>query len=137
MKIARSPTVICRMLQNVPATQICSPGDRPQSQRYTSSSAVTAATTTMTAQLNGNYRLQKPNWDRAVSEAEKIVGYPSSFMSLRWLFSDEIANVALHLRRMVNSNHPLLKTVKWVCKHDGSVIPQSSPAWRLQIYPGK
>ncbi|XP_043464270.1 all trans-polyprenyl-diphosphate synthase PDSS2 [Leptopilina heterotoma] len=55
---------------------------------------------------------QKPDWNRAVSEAEKIVGYPTSFMSLRWLLSDEIANVALHLRKLVGSNHPLLKTAK-------------------------
>lgn len=55
---------------------------------------------------------EKPDWNRAVSEAEKIVGYPTSFMSLRWLLSDEIANVALHLRKLVGSNHPLLKTAK-------------------------
>ncbi|GAB1866146.1 Decaprenyl-diphosphate synthase subunit 2 [Camponotus japonicus] len=47
-----------------------------------------------------------------MSEAEKIVGYPTSFLSLRWLLSDEIANVALHLRKLVGSNHPLLKTAK-------------------------
>lgn len=57
---------------------------------------------------------QKPDWNRAVSEAEKIVGYPTSFLSLRWLLSDEIANVALHLRKLVGSNHPLLKTAKYV-----------------------
>ena len=55
---------------------------------------------------------QKPDWNRVVSEAEKIVGYPTSFLSLRWLLSDEIANVALHLRKLVGSNHPLLKTAK-------------------------
>lgn len=55
---------------------------------------------------------KKPDWNRAVSEAEKIVGYPTSFLSLRWLLSDEIANVALHLRKLVGSNHPLLKTAK-------------------------
>uniref|UniRef100_A0A336LS10 CSON013481 protein n=1 Tax=Culicoides sonorensis TaxID=179676 RepID=A0A336LS10_CULSO len=55
---------------------------------------------------------QKHDWNRAVSEAEKIVGYPTSFLSLRWLLSDEIANVALHLRQLVGSNHPLLKTAK-------------------------
>lgn len=55
---------------------------------------------------------QKPDLSRAVSEAEKIVGYPSSFLSLRWLLSDEIANVALHLRKLVGCNHPLLKTAK-------------------------
>ena len=57
---------------------------------------------------------QRPDWNRAVSEAEKIVGYPTSFLSLRWLLSDEIANVALHLRKLVGSNHPLLKTAKLV-----------------------
>ncbi|XP_059613498.1 all trans-polyprenyl-diphosphate synthase PDSS2 [Phlebotomus argentipes] len=56
--------------------------------------------------------VQKHDWNRAVSEAEKIVGYPTSFLSLRWLLSDEIANVALHLRKLVGSNHPLLKTAK-------------------------
>lgn len=56
--------------------------------------------------------IQKHDWNRAVSEAEKIVGYPTSFLSLRWLLSDEIANVALHLRKLVGSNHPLLKTAK-------------------------
>lgn len=61
------------------------------------------------AKLAGN---QKPDWNRAVSEAEKIVGYPTSFLSLRWLLSDEIANVALHLRKLIGSNHPLLKTAK-------------------------
>lgn len=55
---------------------------------------------------------KKPDWNRAVSEAEKIVGYPTSFLSLRWLLSDEIANVALQLRKLIGSNHPLLKTAK-------------------------
>ncbi|XP_073843984.1 decaprenyl diphosphate synthase subunit 2 [Musca autumnalis] len=54
----------------------------------------------------------KHDWDRAVSEAERIVGYPTSFLSLRWLLSDEIANVALYLRKLVGSSHPLLKTAK-------------------------
>lgn len=55
---------------------------------------------------------KKPDWNRAVSEAEKIVGYPTSFLNLRWLLSDEVANVALHLRKLIGSNHPLLKTAK-------------------------
>lgn len=55
---------------------------------------------------------QKTDWNKTMSEAEKIVGYPTSFLSLRWLLSDEIANVALHLRKLVGSNHPILKTAK-------------------------
>lgn len=56
--------------------------------------------------------LQKTDWNRAVSEAEKVVGYPTSFLSLRWLLSDEIASVAIHLRKLVGNTHPLLKTAK-------------------------
>lgn len=54
----------------------------------------------------------KNEWNRVVSEAEKIVGYPSSYLGLRWLLSDEVANVALHLRKLIGSEHPLLKTAK-------------------------
>lgn len=59
-----------------------------------------------------NNAQQKPDLNRAVSEAEKIVGYPTSFLSLRWLLSDEIANVVLHLRKLIACNHPLLRTAK-------------------------
>lgn len=105
MNVARSPTAV-RMLRNGPASRVV------RRRLHASSPAVVATTAT---QCDGNRgRLQKPDWNRAVSEAGKVVGYPSSFLSLRWLLSDEIANVALHLRRMVSSNHPLLKTVKWV-----------------------
>ncbi|XP_066582881.1 all trans-polyprenyl-diphosphate synthase PDSS2 [Prorops nasuta] len=72
---------------------------------------------------------RKPDWNRAVSEAEKIVGYPTSFLSLRWLLSDEIANVALHLRKLVGSNHPLLKTAKSLI-YNGRINMQ---AWGLIV----
>lgn len=54
----------------------------------------------------------KRDWNQVVSEAEKIVGYPSSFLGIRWLLNDEVANVALHLRKLIGSNHPILKTAK-------------------------
>ncbi|XP_045198178.2 all trans-polyprenyl-diphosphate synthase PDSS2-like [Mercenaria mercenaria] len=52
------------------------------------------------------------DWKQAVSEAEKIVGYPTSFMSLRCLLSDELANVAVQIRKLVGTKHPLLKTAR-------------------------
>ncbi|CAL4169353.1 unnamed protein product, partial [Meganyctiphanes norvegica] len=55
---------------------------------------------------------KKPDWNRAVSDAEKIVGYPTSYLTLRSLFSDEMSNIALHMRKLVGSSHPLLKTAK-------------------------
>ncbi|XP_060781157.1 decaprenyl-diphosphate synthase subunit 2 isoform X2 [Neoarius graeffei] len=50
------------------------------------------------------------SWSKVVSDAEKIVGYPTSFMSLRCLLSDELSNVAMHVRKLVGTKHPLLKT---------------------------
>ena len=55
---------------------------------------------------------KKPDWNRAVSDAEKIVGYPTSYLSLRCLLSDEISNMAYHVRKLVGTSHPLLKTAK-------------------------
>ena len=52
------------------------------------------------------------DWNRAVSEAEKIVGYSTSFLSLRCLLSDELSNVAMHMRKLVGTGHPLLKTAR-------------------------
>ncbi|KAJ2944663.1 hypothetical protein O0L34_g4018 [Tuta absoluta] len=53
-------------------------------------------------------------WSKVIREAEKIVGYPTSFMNLRWLLSDEFANMAMHLRKVVSTNHPIIKTAKTV-----------------------
>ncbi|XP_069975786.1 all trans-polyprenyl-diphosphate synthase PDSS2 [Penaeus vannamei] len=55
---------------------------------------------------------RKPDWNRAVSDAEKIVGYPTSYLTLRSLLSDEMSNIAVHMRKLVGSSHPLLKTAK-------------------------
>ncbi|XP_056152218.1 decaprenyl-diphosphate synthase subunit 2 [Lampris incognitus] len=51
-------------------------------------------------------------WSKVVSDAEKIVGYPTSFMSLRCLLSDELSNVAMHVRKLVGTKHPLLNTAR-------------------------
>ncbi|KAM7376640.1 hypothetical protein PAMP_006363 [Pampus punctatissimus] len=52
------------------------------------------------------------NWSKVVSDAEKIVGYPTSFMSLRCLLSDELSNVAMHVRKLAGTQHPLLSTAR-------------------------
>ncbi|KAM4542104.1 all trans-polyprenyl-diphosphate synthase PDSS2 [Odontesthes bonariensis] len=52
------------------------------------------------------------DWSKVVSDAEKIVGYPTSFMSLRCLLSDELSNVAMHVRKLVGTQHPLLNTAR-------------------------
>ncbi|XP_037652351.1 decaprenyl-diphosphate synthase subunit 2 [Sebastes umbrosus] len=52
------------------------------------------------------------NWSKVVSDAEKIVGYPTSFMSLRCLLSDEFSNVAMHVKKLIGTQHPLLNTAR-------------------------
>ncbi|XP_068619237.1 all trans-polyprenyl-diphosphate synthase PDSS2-like [Battus philenor] len=71
---------------------------------------------TMTNLTHDDYVFRPPitQWSKIIREAEKIVGYPTSFMNLRWLLSDEFANMAMHLRKVVDSNHPLMKTAKSV-----------------------
>ena len=49
---------------------------------------------------------------KALSDAEKIVGYPTSFLNLRYLLSDEISNVAMYMKRFAMSKHPLLRTAR-------------------------
>ncbi|OCT78196.1 all trans-polyprenyl-diphosphate synthase PDSS2 [Xenopus laevis] len=53
-----------------------------------------------------------PHWNKVVSDAEKIVGYPTSFMSLRCLLSDELNNIAIQVRKLVGTKHPLLNTAR-------------------------
>lgn len=52
------------------------------------------------------------DWKSTVSEAEKVVGYSTSYLNLRCLLSDEISNVALQVRKLVGTQHPLLQTAK-------------------------
>ncbi|XP_037343178.1 decaprenyl-diphosphate synthase subunit 2 [Pungitius pungitius] len=52
------------------------------------------------------------SWSKVVSDAERIVGYPTSFMSLRCLLSDELSNVAMHVRKLIGTQHPLLNTAR-------------------------
>ncbi|CAK1547483.1 unnamed protein product [Leptosia nina] len=74
------------------------------------------AESTMTNLTQEEYVFRPPiaQWNKVIKEAEKIVGYPTSFMNLRWLLSDEFANLAMHLRKIVGSNHPIMKTAKTV-----------------------
>ncbi len=51
-------------------------------------------------------------WEKIMTKAEKSVGYPTSFLNLRYLVSDEVANVASLLRKLMHTNHPLITTAK-------------------------
>ena len=65
--------------------------------------------------LCSSSKLYQNNWTQAVSHAEKVVGYPTSFLSLRCLMSDEISNIAVYLKKLIGTGHPLLTTAKYGC----------------------
>lgn len=46
-----------------------------------------------------------------LKEAEDVVGYPTSFLNLKFLLSDEVANIGLYLRKLIGTSHPLLATI--------------------------
>lgn len=54
----------------------------------------------------------KSPWQKLISRSEKVVCYPSSLINIRYLISDEMAFVASQLRKLVGTQHPLLKTAK-------------------------
>lgn len=59
---------------------------------------------------------------KALSDAEKIVGYPTSFLNLRYLLSDEISNIAMYMKRFAVSKHPLLRTARGFVTDENQTI---------------
>jgi hypothetical protein len=51
-------------------------------------------------------------WTKILTQAEKIVGYPTSFLNLRYLVSDEMANFTDLLRKLMKTKHPLIDMVR-------------------------
>lgn len=58
--------------------------------------------------------LLRMRWTRVISEAEKLVGYTGSSSSLQYILTDEMAQLALNVRKLMNTKHPLVKTAKSV-----------------------
>jgi hypothetical protein len=51
-------------------------------------------------------------WLSILTKAEKVVGYPTSFLNLRYLVSDEVAHFANLLRKLMQTKHPLIKLAR-------------------------
>ncbi|KAB0798522.1 hypothetical protein PPYR_09515 [Photinus pyralis] len=71
----------------------------------------------------------KANLTQAVTEAEKVVGYPTSFLNLRWLLTDELANVAKHIRKLIKVNHPLIEEARKIFMGNNNDMP----SWGLIV----
>lgn len=51
-------------------------------------------------------------WHKAMADAEKVVGFPTSFLSLRALLNEDFQGLAAHVKKLLNIKHPLLDTAK-------------------------
>lgn len=65
-----------------------------------------------TASNNSKFEEHQAYFNRSIVKAENVVGYPTSFLNLRSLLSDEVANFAVHLQKMFETKHPLLNLSK-------------------------
>lgn len=60
---------------------------------------------------------KRSQWNKAVAEAESLVGYPTSLMSLQALVNNDLTNLTVHVRKLVGSDHPVLRTAKRLLYH--------------------
>lgn len=75
------------------------------------------------------FRLQ-PQWNRAIADAEKLVGYTGSFLSLQCLLTDEMAQLALNARKLFSrQQHPLFKTARTLFNGRSNVVQ----TWGLTV----
>lgn len=67
-------------------------------------------------------------WTKTLNNAEKVVGYPTSFLNLRYLVSDEVANFAVLLRKLIKTKHPLINMARKLVSYG-----ENEPKRSLQI----
>ena len=74
-------------------------------------------------------------WNRAIASAERLVGFPTSAIHLKTLFSED-ANVTEHVRKLMGSDHPVLKSFKRLIIQGGQVSWKLIMKQRIRILSG-
>ncbi len=47
------------------------------------------------------------------------VGFPTSLMHIQALMNDEVSSMVTHMRKLMGSDHPVLRTLKRLIFHEG------------------
>lgn len=76
---------------------------------------------------NGN-GLQK-----AITDAEKLVGYPTTYNSLKYIIDEEPGNVLELAKKLVGSGHPLLSTARDLLSQDPNFGQNLAGLWVLLL----
>ena len=77
--------------------------------------------------VNSSYSVQtvklpkQHEWNRAVASAEKMVGFPTSIFNMQSLMNDDVTGMTDHMRKLMGSDHPVLKSMKRLVIHGGQV----------------
>ena len=80
--------------------------------RHQVTSTGTAGASTTTNNANDNGDDDENPWDSAVLDAEMLVGPLTSLGGVRNLLGDELENVGVFTKRLLESGHPLLKNTR-------------------------
>lgn len=61
---------------------------------------------------------RKTDWNKIITDAERIIGYQTSVLnpSSVLLANEATINITSHLRKLIQSNHPVVKIFKWIIK---------------------
>ena len=81
----------------------------------------------LTFWANGN-GLQK-----AITDAERLVGYPTTYNSLKYLIDEEPANFLGLAKKLVGSGHPLLSTARDLLSQDPHIGHHLGGLWVLLL----
>lgn len=64
------------------------------------------------AATQGVNDLKVSDWERAIEEAVKCVGYQTPYLTLRYLTNDEDVKWMDHMKKLEGTNHPMNETAK-------------------------
>ena len=70
---------------------------------------------------------------KAITHAEKLVGYPTSYSSLKYLAEEEPANFLSLAKKLVGSGHPLLSTARDLLSQDPHIGHHLGGLWVLLL----
>lgn len=71
--------------------------------------------------------------EKAITNAERLVGYPNTYSSLKYLAEEEPANFLSLAKKLVGSGHPLLSIARDLLSQDSHIGNHLGGLWVLLV----